>query len=358
MKVAMLNIGQLFSMSRDAVVCTQDEAVIYMNPSAISLFGNDHTGRSISTLLPVSILTEQSAPFSASAVICGKDVIVTCSTYQEMKMYCFICQDVHVEKTGEHAISVAMRNLSNTIKVTAQMIMNLSEKNEDERLYKYAAMLSHSTHKLTRLIGSHNLVTAFADGTQAFHPTVVCLSDVCSEAVAVVSDLADDHGVTIDYSGEPNIYAAVDVPLFQHMLLNLISNSLLNTTAGGQIHIDLKFSGKFITLTVTDTGRGIPDDQLPALFHQHREPVTPHSEKITNGLGLAAADAVAKLHDGTIIIQSTPGKGTTVAVQMRRNTKHTLMSPRSDYSVSLTDMVMTELSTWLTWEDYIPGTND
>lgn len=357
MKVPLLNIGQLFSMSRDAVVCTKDEAIVYMNPAAVALFDTDLTGQPLRLLLPDVLLTVQDVPYSASAVIRGKDLIVTCGAYQDLNLYSFICQNAPVPQSGDHTATYTVRNLINSIKVSAQMIMSLTENATDERLTKYAAMLNHSTYKLQHLVSSHGLISAYTDGTQVFNPVTVCLSDMCREIITAVSDLIQDHGITIAYIGDDGLYAGVDVSLFQHMLLNLICNSLCSITDSGNIHIGLKSSGKFLTLTVTTTGADMPPEKLPELF-QYSKPVTPRIETQNDGLGLVAANAVAKLHGGVIIVSSIPGEGTTVAVQIRRNTERSLMAPKVDYTSSLTDLIMTELSPWLSWEDYTPSIND
>lgn len=353
MKNEHLRIGQLFSLSRDPVVCERGGIVTDMNPSAVTLFGGDMTGRPLSELIPETVLSVETDTFIASATIAGQDATVARATYGEYRLYSFILPRVPVEKTSDLPVSVSMRDITNTIKVTAEQIMLLSERHNDTKLDRYSAILKHNVSKLKRLMGNYTLLMSCMNGTQPFHPVMISLNEICSSLVDAVSDLAQTRGIQVEFLPKSDVIASVDPYLLRIMLLNLISNSLMHTPSGGKIQIGLKATSTLISLTVTDTGSGIQPQDLSTIFSRRNEPVQMDTGRADAGLGLGVADYIAKFHNGTIVVESVPGKGTTIAAHLKRIEDNSFMEPWAEYRVSLSDTVMTELSTWLTWQDYL-----
>lgn len=358
MKNDIPSIGKLFSLSRDPVVCEKDGTVTSMNPSAVALFGNDMTGHLISELIPETVLSVEADTFIASILIAGKSATVSCTSYGDFRLYSFIIPDPKEEKPVELPFSVSMREITNTIKITSEQIMNLSERYEDNKLDRYAAILKHSASKLKRLVTNYSLLTACSNGTQPFQPMMVSVNQVCSMVIEAVSDLADAHGIQVELLQEEEILASVDPELFRIMLLNLLSNSLIHTGPNGKIQVSLHATASQISITISDNGTGIPQNQMSTIFSRHLQPIPFDGGQISAGLGLSVAEGIAKLHNGTIVIQSTPGKGTIIAARLKRRSEPSLMAPWAGYKTSLSDSIMTELSTWLTWEDYLLNFDD
>lgn len=358
MKNDIPSIGKLFSLSRDPVVCEKGGIVTSMNPSAVTLFGSDMTGHLISDLIPETILSVEEDPFIASIVIAEKSITVSCTSYGDFRLYSFIIPDPKEEKPVELPFSVSIREITNTIKITSEQIMSQSEHHQDSKLDRYAAILKHNANKLKRLVTNQALLTACSNGTQPFQPTMVSINQVCSKVVEAVSDLASVHQIQLELLQEEEILASVDPELFRIMLLNLLSNSLLHTGPNGKIQVSLHATVSQISITVSDNGTGIPQSQISTIFSRYREPVRFDDGKVSAGLGLSVAESIAKLHNGTIVIQSTPGKGTIIAARLKRRSEPSLMAPWAGYNTTLYDCVMTELSTWLTWKDYLKNFSD
>lgn len=98
----------------------------------------------------------------------------------------------------------------------------------------------------------------------------------------------------------------------QRAIENLLENALKFTPPGGTITMTLETAAVSITLTVTDTGMGIPPEDLPHLFerfHRGRNSAAYPG----NGLGLAIVKAVAEAHGGRVTAESVLGKGTKIS---------------------------------------------
>ncbi len=101
----------------------------------------------------------------------------------------------------------------------------------------------------------------------------------------------------------------------QRALDNLLENALKFTPSGGTITLKLEPAAETVTLTVADTGIGIPPEDLPHLFERfHRGRNS--TEYPGNGLGLAIVKAVVNAHNGRIQVESTVGHGTKISIDL------------------------------------------
>lgn len=101
----------------------------------------------------------------------------------------------------------------------------------------------------------------------------------------------------------------------RQVIINLLENALKFTPAGGWISLNLERASGQVTLTVSDSGIGIPAEDLPQLFERfHRGRNA--SEYPGNGLGLAIAKAIINAHQGNVAVQSEPMQGTSISVSL------------------------------------------
>ena len=119
---------------------------------------------------------------------------------------------------------------------------------------------------------------------------------------------ADDHHVTINCSGDGQIYA--DPDLFARAVGNLLDNALRFTAEHGLIRVALsKHNGDF-DVTVSDNGSGIAAEHLPRVFDRFYRAESSRSSDGA-GLGLALVKSIVELHCGSAAIHSELNHGTT-----------------------------------------------
>ena len=103
----------------------------------------------------------------------------------------------------------------------------------------------------------------------------------------------------------------VDRDLWAKVVLNLLSNAMKFTFTGG-ITVRLTQDGDRVVLSVSDTGTGIPEHELPHLFERfHRVSGARSRTHEGSGIGLALVSELVALHGGTVAATSTPGEGST-----------------------------------------------
>ncbi len=121
--------------------------------------------------------------------------------------------------------------------------------------------------------------------------------------------VADDHNVTINCSGDGQIYA--DPDLFERAIGNLLDNALRFTAEHGSIHIALSKHNADFEVAISDNGCGIAAEHLPRVFDRFYRAESSRGSDGT-GLGLALVKSIVDLHAGFATIQSQIGYGTTV----------------------------------------------
>jgi PAS domain S-box-containing protein len=155
----------------------------------------------------------------------------------------------------------------------------------------------------------------------SYQPTDLCV---------LTADLASNFrsaceragiGLVIDCEPVPDpVY--VDREMWEKIVLNLLSNAF-KFTFEGEIALRIRDAGSGIELTVSDTGTGIPPDELPRMFERfHRVENARGRSHEGSGIGLALVSELVKLHGGSICVESQLGQGTTFLVRIPKGTAH------------------------------------
>ena len=97
------------------------------------------------------------------------------------------------------------------------------------------------------------------------------------------------------------------------MFVNIIDNALKYTGEGGSVTVSSELTGEQVKVIIADTGCGIPEEHLANVkkkFYKANQLVR------GSGIGLAVADEIVAMHEGTLELESTEGKGTTVTISI------------------------------------------
>jgi signal transduction histidine kinase len=104
-----------------------------------------------------------------------------------------------------------------------------------------------------------------------------------------------------------------DARLLEQAFLNLALNACQAMPNGGRLTLSVRESGRFVEVTVEDTGVGIPPEQLPRIFDLYFT-----TKPAGSGIGLSLVFRTIQLHNGDIDVQSIPGSGTTFTIHLRQ----------------------------------------
>jgi two-component system phosphate regulon sensor histidine kinase PhoR len=147
------------------------------------------------------------------------------------------------------------------------------------------------------------------------------LSDVRVGEVfaAIVRDWAKKFGekkLGVDIDLEPNLpIIRADETRLQEVLYNLLDNALKYSNPGDRIRLSARKNGREVALSVSDTGVGISEHELPRIFERFYRTDKARSRELGGtGLGLSIVKHIAQMHGGRVEAESQLGRGTTIRV--------------------------------------------
>ncbi|MGV0745540.1 sensor histidine kinase [Mycolicibacterium sp. XJ870] len=179
------------------------------------------------------------------------------------------------------------------------------------------SMLRGQTHRLVRFAGDAAALAQAEESQATFHPVSVTVDDVVAAAVAAARDRYDAKGVALHSAiptDLPSLWA--DPHRLGQVLGNLLDNALQHTPPGGRVSVEARPGAGSVTLTVADTGDGIPAEHLPHIFERfYRADTARDRGHGGSGIGLAIAKALVEAHGGRITATSEAA-GTTFTITL------------------------------------------
>nr|WP_320011210.1 ATP-binding protein [uncultured Desulfobulbus sp.] len=133
---------------------------------------------------------------------------------------------------------------------------------------------------------------------------------------------ADDKDIVVEVECDDELYAPMNQPLLEQALINLLGNAIAYSPHGTRITLSCQGSRtvegvQLVHFSVTDNGPGIAKEHLPRLFERFYRCDKARSRDMGGtGLGLAIVKHIAHAHQGTIEVESIPGKGSTFTITL------------------------------------------
>lgn len=188
---------------------------------------------------------------------------------------------------------------------------------EDPFAGKLLRNMKSEVKRMTGLV-SDLLVLARAD-SGSVERTVEEL-DVQKEAAQVIESLtpyADSAGVSLSLEGPAPLFVNGDRARLKQLLYILLDNAVKYSPDGGQVKVKLSQRDRHWTMSVSDEGIGIDEDDQSRIFDRFFRSDKSRTRTVGgHGLGLSIAKWIAGIHGGTITVKSEPGKGSTFTVQL------------------------------------------
>ncbi|WP_067932611.1 sensor histidine kinase [Alicyclobacillus kakegawensis] len=138
----------------------------------------------------------------------------------------------------------------------------------------------------------------------------VDMDEVIDKALTRVRSEAAHHGILLEAAPACDVLVWADADRILQVLLNLLTNAIHYTPAGGRVKVHCEVSLDHVRVHVQDTGIGIPEDQQQRVFERFYR-VDKDRSRATGGtgLGLAIVKHIVGLHGGDLGLTSTPGQG-------------------------------------------------
>jgi signal transduction histidine kinase len=163
-------------------------------------------------------------------------------------------------------------------------------------------------------------------GTMALRREPTDLNDLIRQSVELYEDLADERGVELRTNVPSELLVDVDRNRMRQVLANLIDNAVKYTPAGGVVEIAAHRDNDDAVATVSDTGVGIPAEELPRIWDRLYRGDKSRSTRGL-GLGLSLVKAIVAAHGGRVDVRSRSGAGSTFELRLPAEVSRPNLSP-------------------------------
>ncbi len=204
----------------------------------------------------------------------------------------------------------------------------------DSAIKNSALMMRRNARRLHRLINQILDLSMLDSGKLQLRASCSDLPGFVRQIVANFESAALDKSIALRFKMPENpLFVYFDGEKLEDILDNLLENSLKFTPAGGEVLIEIRYCNELIwydgqladaaEITISDTGKGIPADQVLKIFDRFYQVDASHTRKHEGaGIGLTLVHELVLLHKGTINVQSIEGEGTTFAIRLRMGNLH------------------------------------
>jgi len=214
-----------------------------------------------------------------------------------------------------------LANMSHEIRTPLTAVLGYSEvlsdqirsKTDDEELFRSIDCIQRSGVHLRSIINDILDLSKIDAGKIDIHPVAFDLADLVHEIMDSFEIRAREKKLTLAVEIDQPVPAVLhmDGLRVRQVLINLISNAI-KFTDSGSVTLGISHDGEMVSFVVRDTGVGIPEEMMGRLFHpfeQADNSVTRRHEG--TGLGLSISQKIARLMHGEIVVESSPGSGST-----------------------------------------------
>lgn len=200
------------------------------------------------------------------------------------------------------------------------MAMELFGAHGNDKYKEYSEAVLESARHLLSIINDILDYSKLEAGRETLYEETARLDDVIGSIFFIVKERAGAHGVSISVEGGEDVLARtevrVDVLRYKQILLNIISNAIKFTAAGGRVTIRPQIQDEGgLLVEIVDTGIGMKPDDIPRALERFGQVDSTMTRKYEGtGLGLPISKALIELHGGSLTLTSTPGVGTSAAI--------------------------------------------
>lgn len=210
-------------------------------------------------------------------------------------------------------------NVSHELKTPLTSITGFAELMKEglvpqEKMKEFSGDIYRESRRLIDLVDDIIQLSRLDEGTAGFAREPVDLYALCASVIDHLRVVAQRQNVTLTLTGQHASLPGVE-QLLQEMVFNLCDNAIKYNVPGGSVNVCVWQNGETITLSVVDTGIGIPYADQSRVFERFYRVDKSHSREVGGtGLGLSIVKHAAQYHAAKLELQSEPGKGTAIAV--------------------------------------------
>jgi two-component system phosphate regulon sensor histidine kinase PhoR len=237
-----------------------------------------------------------------------------------------VLHDITREKQIQQMKNDFVSHVSHELKTPLASIMAYSEMlsdgeaNDEQTRKEFYSVIQNQAKRLNRLIEDILNVSRIESGLIKVNKEPVSLTMLIEEQLQMIKSYAEEKNIEI-ISQKPIVFDQVyaDKDMISQVIVNLLSNAVKYTKPGGSVSIytEVDEIAGMAKVSITDTGVGIPQNELPHLFEKfYRVEANKNVAKGT-GLGLnLVKQIIEKVHNGRVFVKSKVGEGSTFSFEL------------------------------------------
>ncbi len=220
-------------------------------------------------------------------------------------------------RAKEESIAVVSHELRNrlvSVRAAAELLIRMSDRLTAEVRRETLRLLDTETRRLSRLVSRTLDAAAVEDGTAIYTFEPVRIGDLAQDACDCLRHAAREKGIELILEIEGQIAPVMADPArLDQAIQNLVENALKFTPRGGEVRVRVAPCETGVSISIADTGCGIPEDRLATIFEKF---VTDSANANSGspmglGLGLFLCREIVRCHHGSMRVESVEGEGTT-----------------------------------------------
>ena len=201
------------------------------------------------------------------------------------------------------------------------LLLKNEDLSEQEKKHYLETALSHSQH-LAKLVEELFELARLDSSESIVYSEPFSMGELVQDVTQTFQLRAQKKSIQLDAvlnSEAPLIYG--DIAMIQRVLENLLENGLRHTPEGGRISVSVNVDSASVVVQITDTGCGIPAEDLPRIFERFYQQDVNRTGGTNAGLGLAIVKRILELHGSVINVSSEIDQGTTFSFAMASKPK-------------------------------------
>ncbi|KJR45495.1 Phosphate regulon sensor protein PhoR (SphS) [Desulfosporosinus sp. I2] len=185
-----------------------------------------------------------------------------------------------------------------------------------EAQQRFLTIINDETDRLSQLVNDL-LILSRSEEEIFLKPEEIELKKFIEDVLTSFQPRAEENSITMEViSEETSIFLKIDLNSLKQIIVNLVDNALKYSTQGGNVSISLKESAEMISISISDSGLGIPERDLPHIWDRfYRVDKDRSRETGGTGLGLAIVKQLTEKNGGQVEVESVLGKGSVFSVR-------------------------------------------
>jgi len=235
---------------------------------------------------------------------------------------CWICylsrRRLRSISSGVAALSHDLRRPLSAIQGNLETLLESGHKLTHIDSQRFMSVALRSTKSAANLVNDIHHLSAIEVSGQKLQEEAFSLSDLVMDLTMAMKPQFDEKRISLLASVPPRLPMVMGhLALIERLIGNLLDNALRYTDSGGSIHVALEGEQNRCRITVSDTGCGIEEKDLPNVQKEFVRGFTARNKSGGTGLGLAIARRIAETHGSELKILTRPGEGTAVIFDLR-----------------------------------------